>query len=237
MFVGQAVVDHCFEVDAFSSRGGKQVALGFRSEAGGLATNAARAAQRLRAADGPTVALCAAVGDDPAGHGLVEQLRADGLDVAALRQVAGARTSVSAVLVDPAGERQIHNFRGNAHQAARVPDARELMGSIGVLADPRWPAAAQAALRWAREHAVVSVLDAEVAAPEVLRTLVPLADWVVFSTDGLAAWAGEGAAAEPQLPLRTMAAQGPAASIDRHPGRSGPDLVPARWQRAAVARL
>ena len=220
MFVGQAVVDHCFEVEAFSRQGGKQVASGFRSEAGGLATNAARAAQRLRAADGPTIALCAAVGADAAGQWLLEQLRADGLELSALRQVSGARTAVSAVLADASGERQIHNFRGSAYESAAPPSALELNGCNAVLADPRWPRAAEAALRWARAHGAISMLDAEVAPTDVLRALVPLASWVVFSTDGLAAWAGDRAptpvealhrlAAAAGLPRELIVTQGPA---------------------------
>jgi sulfofructose kinase len=37
---------------------------------------------------------------------------------------------------------------------------------------------------------VVSVLDAEVAPPEVLHRLAPLAGWLVFSAAGLLAWSG-----------------------------------------------
>jgi sulfofructose kinase len=191
MFVGQAVVDHCFEVGAFSAMGGKQVATAQRSDIGGIATNAARAALRLRGTDGPQIALCAALGDDDAGQWLLGWLREEGLELSALRQVAGCRTGVSAVLVDARGERQVHNFRGDAHEAAAVPEARDLQGSAGVLVDPRWPQAAAAALRWANEQRVVSLLDAEVAAPEVLRVLAPQAVWVAFSIAGLMAWAAE----------------------------------------------
>ena len=195
MFVGQAVVDHCFEVGAFSATGGKQVATAHRSDIGGIATNAARAALRLRGTDGPQIALCAALGDDDAGHWLLGRLRDEGLELSALRQVAGRRTGVSAVLVDARGERQVHNFRGDAHEAAAVPGVCDLQGSAGVLVDPRWPQAAAAALRWANEQRIVSLLDAEVAAPEALRGLASQAAWVAFSVAGLMAWAAEAAPA------------------------------------------
>jgi sulfofructose kinase len=189
-FVGQAVVDHCFSVPALSALGGKQQASAHRMEPGGLATNAARAAFKLRSVGDPAIRLIAAVGDDADGHGLVSALQAEGLDVSAMQRVPCARTGVSAVLVDPRGERQVHNFRGDASAQAPLPQAHQLTGSVGLLVDPRWPAAAEAALRWAREHQVMSVLDAEVAPAADLQTLAPLARWVVFSAAGLAAWAG-----------------------------------------------
>lgn len=193
MFVGQAVVDHCFEVGAFSSTGGKQVATVHRSDIGGIATNAARAALRLRGTAGPQIALCAALGDDDAGRWLLGRLRDEGLELSALRRVAGRRTGVSAVLVDARGERQVHNFRGDAHEAAAVPGACDLQGTAGLLVDPRWPQAAAAALCWANEQRIVSMLDAEVAAPEVLHGLASQAAWVAFSVAGLMAWAAEAA--------------------------------------------
>jgi len=213
VFVGQAVVDHRFEVDGFSAEGGKRQARDFRSEAGGLATNAARAAWRLRASDGPDIALCAPVGDDAMGRWLRDQLRAEGLDVSLMPCVGGARTGVSAVLVDARGERQIHNFRGDAVPLAPLPGLDAFKGCRGLLADPRWPQAAEQALRWARTSGVVSVLDAEVAPAGVLQTLIPLADWVVFSAEGLAAWAADTAGAPAPGLLQRAAQQAPGCEL------------------------
>ena len=51
------------------------------------------------------------------------------------------------------------------------------------------PTAPRAALAWAREHGVLSLLDADVAPLAALDRLVPLARWVAFSEPGLALWA------------------------------------------------
>jgi sulfofructose kinase len=67
-------------------------------------------------------------------------------------------------------------------------DTRVLEGADVVLADPRWPDGAAAALEWARGQGVLSVLDAEVAPRADLERLVPLAQWVAFSQPGLALW-------------------------------------------------
>lgn len=186
LFVGQAALDHVFHVERFSASGGKTVASRQDSRIGGMA---ARAALAARALSGPTQAarirLISAVGDDPAGQQLQRALRGQGLDVAC---VGDARTPLSAVLVDAQGERQISNFRGDALQHAALPAWPA--DCAGVLADPRWPAAAGAALAQARALGVPGVLDADVAEAAVLRDLVPLAGWCVFSQGGLDAWSG-----------------------------------------------
>lgn len=205
VFVGHAVLDHVFHVDHLQQGGGKSVAHAYACRAGGLALNAALAAQRLRGAASPAVRLASACGDDMAGSQLRQAWReavcaesaesADGGE-AAFIVVPGARTSVSAVLVDAHGERQVRNFRGDAFARAPLPAAAALEGAIGVQADPRWPAAARWALQAARTRGITALLDAEVAEPAVLRELVPLADWVVFSAAGFEAWAGAGARPE-----------------------------------------
>ncbi len=186
LFVGQAVWDQVFHVPRLDAAGGKNIATDHAARIGGLAAQAACAAQHLRSpAFGLHVRLVSAVGDDAAGDQLQQALRTRGLDV---ERVAGARTSVSAVLVDATGERQVHNFRGDALVRAPVPTMAP--ACAGVLADPRWPDAAQAALAHAHALGVPSMLDAEVASRDTLRALVPLAGWCVFSRGGLMAWAG-----------------------------------------------
>lgn len=185
--VGQAALDHVFRIEQFSAAGGKAVASEQDSRIGGMAARAALAAHSLRRPGwGTDIRLLSAVGDDAAGKLLQRALRAKGLDVAC---VSGARTPVSAVLVDARGDRQVTNFRGDALQRARLP---ELPCAVhGVLVDPRWPEAATQALAHARRLGVPAVLDADVADTAVLRRLVPLVGWCVFSHGGLSAWAGE----------------------------------------------
>ena len=199
--VGHAALDHVWEVGAFPAQPGKTPARGYRMQGGGMANNAAVAAARL----GAQVRLLSRVGDDAAAAFLRERLAAEGVDHGGVATVAGAATSVSAVIVDAQGERQIYSHRGDAIERAPALDLALLAGSRVVLVDPRWVGGAEAALRWARQHEVLSVLDADVAPRSDLERLVPLADWAAFSEAGLECWAP---GVERALALRRAVAQG-----------------------------
>lgn len=183
--VGHAALDHVFEVDAFPTMPTKTPARSYRPGAGGMAFNAAIAAARLGAA----VRMVGRVGEEVAVQMLRERLRGEGVDDRGLEVVVGTTTSVSAIVVDARGERQIFNHRGEAIARAHALDLRVLEGADVVLADPRWAAGARDALHWARAAGVISVFDADVAPPADLQRLVPLAQWAVFSEPGLAAFA------------------------------------------------
>ena len=192
--VGHAALDHVFEIEAFPNSATKTPAHSYHAGTGGMAFNAAIAAARL----GASVRMIGRVGDEPAVRLLRERLRHEGVDDRGLECVDGAMTSVSAIVVDAQGERQIFNHRGNAITLAHALDVRVLMGADVVLVDPRWPAGAGAALQWARAAGVISVFDADVAPAADLQRLVPLALWAVFSEQGLAVYAS-GADAESGL--------------------------------------
>jgi len=183
--VGHAALDHVFEVDAFPQRPTKTPALSYRPGTGGMAFNAAIAAARLGAA----VRMIGRVGCEPGVQMLRQRLRAEGIEERGLESVPGAMTSVSAIVVDAQGERQIFNHRGDAIARAHALDTRVLQGADVVLADPRWVAGAERALRWASTQGVSAMLDVDVAPEADLQRLVPLAQWAVFSEPGLAAYA------------------------------------------------
>jgi len=183
--VGHAALDHVFEVDAFPSRPTKTPAHRYRPGTGGMAFNAAVAAARL----GAVVRMIGRVGCEPGTQMLRERLHAEGVEARGLETVAGATTSVSAIVVDAHGERQIFNNRGDAIARAHPLDTRLLEGADVVLVDPRWVAGAAAALRWARAQGVTAMLDVDVAPSADLQQLVALAPWAVFSEAGLAAYA------------------------------------------------
>jgi sulfofructose kinase len=222
--VGHAALDHVFEVEAMPVEPTKTLARAYRARAGGMSLHAALAAARL----GATVRMIGRVGSDASADFLRAQLASEGVEARGLESVAAATTSLAAVIVDAQGGRQIYIQRGDALARAHALDTRQLEGAELVLADPRWPEGAAAALQWARERAVPSLLDADVAPLEVLDRLVPLARWVAFSEPGLALWArgrlrDEALAAVrglgPELALVTLGADG------------------ARWiGRAALAR-
>lgn len=182
--VGHACVDHHFEIDAFASQPTKTPATSYHMLAGGMAANAAVAMARL----GATVRLIGRVGDDAAGEFVRHTVQSQGVHTL-LEAVPHSHTSVSSVVVDARGERQVFNHLGNALTKAHALDTRQLEGAQAVLADPRWGAGALAALRWAKAHGVLGVLDADVAPQHVLKELMPVARWAVFSEPGLACYA------------------------------------------------
>jgi sulfofructose kinase len=182
--VGHASVDHHFEIDTFASQPTKTPAKSYRMIPGGMAANAAVAMARL----GAQARLLGRLGDDETGAFVRQAVQECGVHTL-LETVAHSCTSVSSVVVDARGERQIFNHRGDALDKAHALDVRQLEGARAVLVDPRWRAGALAALQWAKAHKVFSVLDADVAPRADLRLLVPAAQWAVFSEPGLASYA------------------------------------------------
>lgn len=199
--VGHASVDHHFEIEAFASQPTKTPAKSYHMIAGGMAANAAVALARL----GAHVKLLGRVGEDAAGAFVRQAVQSSGVHTL-LETVARSYTSVSSVVVDAHGERQIFNHRGDALDKAHALDAYQLQGARAVLVDPRWREGALAALQWAQAHQVLGVLDADVAPQADLRLLVPAAQWAVFSEPGLACYAPD--AASPADALATALAAG-----------------------------
>jgi sulfofructose kinase len=211
--VGHAALDHVFGIDAFSEEPTKTLARSYHARPGGMSLHAAMAAARL----GASVRLLGRVGEDDRAAFLRQRLRAEGVEARGLESVRGASTSLAAVIVDAQGARQIYIHRGDAILRAHALDARQLEGADVVLADPRWPDGAAAALAWARAHDVPSLLDGDVAPAAALDRLVPLARWVAFSEPGLALWArgrprdealAAACALGPRLALVTLGADG-----------------------------
>ena len=183
--VGHAALDHVFEVEQIPGGSSKTLARRYQALAGGMALHASIAAARL----GASVRLIGRVGEDAAADFLRRRIAAEGVEPRGLASVRGGSTSLASVIVDAQGERQIVVHRGDALTRAHPLDTRELEGADVVLADPRWPDGAAAALAWARRRGVLSVLDAELAPLADLDRLVPLAQCVAFSQAGLDLWA------------------------------------------------
>jgi sulfofructose kinase len=184
--LGVAVLDHVFAMSALPERAEKYRASDFAVVGGGCAANAAAAVARL----GGRALLATRLGADRLGDEIVAGLEADGVDCRLARRFAGCRSSLSAVLVDAAGERMIVNYRDERlpEGADWLPDVSSL--GIGVvLADTRWPCGAAAGLRAARAAGLPGVLDAERPVREAADA-VRLATHLAFSRTGLEDWTG-----------------------------------------------
>jgi ribokinase len=142
-------------------RAGETVTGGvFAEHQGGKGGNQAVAA--ARAMDHGTVVMVGAVGDDRFGANALEALRAEqvGTDHVAISQ--NAPTGIALIAVGPDGENQISVAPGanDTLEPRGVVSALEILRPDVLLASLEVPeAAVRAALEWARDHGVPTVLN------------------------------------------------------------------------------
>ncbi|MGX9963195.1 PfkB family carbohydrate kinase [Roseomonas sp. F4] len=200
--LGSVVMDHTFLVQDIVQPPSKNRATGYSLGAGGLAANASVAVARL----GGRCVFWGRVGDDLNGPPLLEALAEQGVDVSHCHKATGGRTPVSAVLVDPVGERSIYAYRGDnlGTDPAWLP-LHILDGAQAFLCDPRWAEGSARALDYARARGIPTVIDGEKSETRLLLDLIPRSDHAVFSEPGLANYAP---GARPVEGLRKAIAEG-----------------------------
>lgn len=181
LFVGALTLDTLYRVDDFSRGPGKYLTTNAMRTASGMAANAATAAARL----GGHPSLWASVGQDGQGAALIKEIEAEGVSCGFVRRVPGGRTASATIVVDQTGERWVLIDYDPVTQSVPTPDEiPSLEGYSAVMADVRWPQAACAMLRAAREAGLFAVLDADVAPVEVLQSLAQVATHIVASAEG-----------------------------------------------------
>ncbi len=186
--VGHAVQDFVFHVEAMPDKAAKFAARAFESVGGGPAATAAVAISRL----GGDALLAARLGDDSIADVITDELQGYGVDCSYVRRYADRVSSLSAVLIDDAGERLIVNHLDPQLQTAAdwLPEPRTA-GIDAVLADTRWPEGARRAFELARQAGIPAVLDADLPVPRD-GELLKAATHIAFSADGLSDYAGGG---------------------------------------------
>lgn len=161
------------------------------------------ATERCRLIDGMALAAACAfsklggsgkvwsrVGDDRLGVEAREMMLEEGLDVSGLHIVPGSVTSNVAIIVDSHGDRIVVPYHDpHADTSAAWLPLSSLAAVDMVHCETRWVEGAEAALRAARAMNILSMIDGDVAPLAVLRRLVPLADYAVFSDAGLLVYA------------------------------------------------
>ena len=180
---GMAVADLVMQIPMLPDQADKYVAKDASWLLGGGGANAAVAMARL----GLRPVLLGRCGDDWVAGLICNTLENEGVDCRGLLRTEGADSSVSTVLVDQHGERQIINYRGRG--LSSIPPAmKDLEPDSGkfhaVLTDTRWPDAALQALTHAHETGIPGVLDAE---PALDERLLSKASHIAFSKEGLMA--------------------------------------------------
>ncbi|MGB0497765.1 MAG: PfkB family carbohydrate kinase [Rubricella sp.] len=182
LLAGQAVLDFIFDVEELPSRAEKYRAKDAQIIGGGCASNAAVAVQRL----GGQAVFAGRVGADYIGQLIAQGFAEEGVDTRNLVQVAGAKSSYSAINVDAAGERQIVNVRGVGLGDPVDWDIPEPLHAC--LADTRWQVGGLKALELARARGIPGVLDGEAPIP---MEMAQAASHVAFSVQGIRAFTGE----------------------------------------------
>jgi sulfofructose kinase len=183
--VGALALDTIFRLETLPAGPGKFLPTDAFEVVQAMATAQAATIVRL----GGRARLWASCGDDAVGDRMLAELGGAGVDISAIRRVAGARSGFSTILMDKAGERIIVPQYDPAIRSA--PAEPPPMDGIGIVSvDVRWPAAAELALRAAREKGIPGVLDLEAAPLEVLSKLVPLASHIIASEPGALALTG-----------------------------------------------
>eukprot|EP01048_Picozoa_sp_COSAG05_P025169 COSAG05_NODE_6277_length_987_cov_0.864865_1_plen_309_part_01 len=200
--LGAAGVDTIMRVDRSwceegAARSQKLLPFDVRVLGAGMASSAAAAAARL----GGRTEVWSRVGEDEAGDRYLRDMEAEGVDTHNVRRLPAGNTTISTILVDPAGERLVVPYYdpGLDRDPGWLPLHRirpELCGCV--LADVRWPEGAESVLRAARAVGVPSVLDADTAARDILLLLVPLADFCIFSLPGLQIYCASAAGVGPE---------------------------------------
>lgn len=185
--LGLSALDQVWRVDRSFADGSEKIkAVEYGTIGGGMAANAAIAVARL----GASVAFWGRAGHDAAGQEMRSAFAAEGVDVENFRLFPDGRSSVSGIIVDRSGERQIVNYRGLYPETADWLPCEAIARASSVLADPRWVEGAATLFRDARSRGVPTVLDGDMADAEVFERLLPLTDHAIFSEPALSAFAG-----------------------------------------------
>lgn len=185
--IGIPVRDLTFRVDTVPPRGAKVNASFFEEICGGNALNAAIGISRL----GGRATLCGPMGDagEPTNRLIFDQLAREGIDSKSIVHMPGLVTPISAVMIDPDGERTIVTFRDPGLWNVQLPDADALLdGCDAVLIESRCAEFATDLCVEARRRDIAVVVDADRAMP-LDGGLLSASSHLIFSSEALQATA------------------------------------------------
>lgn len=186
--IGMPVRDLAFRIEAIPSRGSKVPASQFEEIAGGNALNAAIGIVRL----GGRAALCGPMGDaqETSAQYIFDKLAEEGIDSRHLVHVPGLVTPISAIMIDPSGERTILTFRDPALWRVRLPDADALLENCGaVLIESRCAPFATDLCAEARRRNIPVVVDGD-GVMSLSEGLLTASSHLIFSSDAVRQTAG-----------------------------------------------
>ncbi|MDA9464713.1 sugar kinase [Bradyrhizobium sp. CCBAU 53415] len=158
--IGMPVRDLIFRVDAVPERGSKANASDLAEICGGNALNAAIAIARL----GGRVAFTGPMGDagETSSGFILERMAREGVDITHVVRMPDMTTPVSAIMIEPSGERTLTIYRDPGLWRVKLPDADALLVDCrAVLVESRCAAFARSLCAEARQRGIPVVVGVD----------------------------------------------------------------------------
>jgi sulfofructose kinase len=186
--IGMPVRDLTFRVQGVPARGSKENASHFEEICGGNALNAAIGIVRL----GGRASICGPMGDarETTSRYIFDKLAHEGIDTKHIVHMPGLVTPISAIMIDPSGERTIVTFRDPELWKVRLPDTEELLSECdAILTESRAAAFCNDLCVAARRRDIPIIVDVD-RAMSLREGLLTASSHLVFSSEPLQETAG-----------------------------------------------
>ncbi len=181
--VGSITQDHVYRLESPLIVGTKHRTAPKDDIGGGVAANAAVTISRL----GGRATLLGAIGIDPVGDAVLEELLLERVEVEHVRRFGSQPTPESIIIVEPSGERTI--IADSTIDLARLPPPHLPAAEFdAVLVDARWSAATRSALEMAQRAGIPGVVDVDRLPAD--SDLLDAASHLVFSESALVEFTG-----------------------------------------------
>jgi sulfofructose kinase len=181
--IGMPVRDLTFRVGGVPARGSKENATHFDEICGGNALNAAIGIVRL----GGRASVCGPMGDarEASSRFIFEQLAHEGIETRHIVHMPGLVTPISAVMVDPSGERTIVTFRDPELWKVRLPGTETLLEDCAaILTESRCAEFCTDLCAEARRRGIPVIVDVD-RAMSLREGLLNASSHLVFSSEPL----------------------------------------------------
>src|SRR6266568_2976984 len=181
--IGMPVRDLTFRVPGLPARGSKEHASHFEEICGGNALNGAIGIVRL----GGRASICRPMGDskETSRRFIFEQMAHEGIETKHLIHMPGLVTPISAVMIDPSGERTIVTFRDPHLWHVKLPDFDTLLDDCAaILTESRCAEFCTDLCAEARRRGIPVIVDAD-RALSLREGLLTASSHLVFSSEPL----------------------------------------------------
>jgi sulfofructose kinase len=181
--IGIPVRDLTFRVQGLPARGSKVNASHFDEICGGNALNAAIGIVRL----GGRASVCGPMGDarETTSRYIFDKLAHEGIETKHIIHMPGLVTPISAIMIDPSGERTIVTFRDPELWKVRLPDTDELLDDCAaILTESRCAQFCNDLCVEARRRGIPVIVDVD-RAMSLREGLLTASSHLVFSSESL----------------------------------------------------